>query len=195
MTAPSALGLVLAAGAGRRMGRPKALMTDDDGRPWLHLAIDALRDGGCDHVVVVLGAEADQAEALVESMAVTVTRAEDWAEGMSASLTAGLRALQGHLVEHPREFGAVVITLVDLPDVSARVVARVIDKVGTDPSVLGRAVYDGDPGHPVVIGLDHLPGVVEASEGDRGAREYLRDRGLTLVESADLATGQDVDSL
>ena len=177
------------------MGRPKALMTDDDGRPWLHLAIDALRDGGCDHVVVVLGAEADQAEALVESMAVTVTRAEDWAEGMSASLTAGLRALQGHLVEHPREFGAVVITLVDLPDVSARVVARVIDKVETDPSVLGRAVYDGDPGHPVVIGLDHLPGVVEASEGDRGAREYLRDRGLTLVESADLATGQDVDSL
>lgn len=177
------------------MGRPKALMTDADGRPWLHTAIAALRDGGCDHVVVVLGAEADQAETIVESMAVTVARAENWDEGMSASLTTGLRALQGHLVEHPREFGAVVITLVDLPDVDARVVARVIDKVGTDASVLGRAVYAGEPGHPVVIGLDHLAGVVEATEGDRGARDYLRDRGLTLVECADLASGQDVDSL
>lgn len=177
------------------MGRPKALMTDDDGRPWLHTAIDALRDGGCDHVVVVLGAEADRAESLVESMAVTVARAEDWTEGMSASLSTGLRALRGHLVEHPRDFGAVAITLVDLPDVDHRVVARVLDKVGTDPSVLGRAVYDGEPGHPVVIGLDHLPGILEATAGDRGARDYLRDRGLTLVECGDLASGQDVDTL
>lgn len=177
------------------MGRPKALVTDDAGRPWLHHAIDALRDGGCDHVVVVLGASADQAESLVESMAVTVVRAEDWAEGMSASLTAGLQALDRHLADHPREFGAVAITLVDLPDVDARVMARVLDKVGTDPSVLGRAVYDGEPGHPVVIGLDHLPGVLEASAGDRGARDYLRDRGLTLVECSDLASGRDVDTL
>ena len=195
MTGPAALGLVLAAGAGSRMGRPKALVTDADGRPWLHTAIEALRDGGCDQVLLVLGAEADRAETLVESMAVTVIRAQDWADGMSASLSAGLRAVQEHLIDRPREFGAVVITLVDLPDVDERVVARVIEKVGTDRSSLGRAVFDGEPGHPVVVGLDHLPGILESTTGDRGARDYLRERGLTLVECGDLASGRDVDTL
>lgn len=172
------------------MGRPKALVRDDAGRPWLHRAIDALRDGGCDHVVVVLGAEADRAEEILGEIAVTVVRAPDWAEGMSASLRAGLRAADTRI----DEFGAVVVTLVDLPDVDRRVVARVIAKVGTDPSALGRAVYDGVPGHPVVIGADHIPGVIEAADGDRGARDYLRDRGHTSVECADLATGRDVDT-
>lgn len=194
MTEPAALGILLAAGAGTRMGRPKALVVGDDTRPWLHTAIDALRDGGCTHVIVVLGAEATRAARLLRGRPVTVVIAADWAEGMSASLRAGLRAAQQHLADHPQEHGAVVVSLVDLPDVDDRVVSRVLTAVGTDPSVLGRAVYDGTPGHPVVIGLDHVEGVVESTTGDEGARDYLRDRGLTLVECADLATGRDVDT-
>ncbi len=190
MTQPPALGLLLAAGGGSRMGQPKALVTGDDGRRWLHTAIDALRDGGCDHTIVVLGAAADQARRLIEDMAVTIVVAEDWEEGMSASLRAGLIAAR----DVADDFGAVVISLVDHPDVDARVVARVIDKVGTDPSSLGRAVYDGRPGHPVVIGMDHLDGVLATSDGDEGARTYLRETGLTLVECSDLATGVDIDS-
>lgn len=176
------------------MGRPKALLTDASGRPWLHTAIDALRDGGCDHVVVVLGAQAEQAGALLADMSVTVVTAPDWADGQSASLRAGLLAASDFVADHPRRFGAVVITLVDLPDVDRRVVQRVITAVGTDPSALGRAVYDDEPGHPVVIGLDHLAGVLETSGGDRGARDYLREEGHTRVECADLATGRDVDT-
>lgn len=176
------------------MGRPKALLTDADGRPWLHTAIDALRDGGCDHVVVVLGAQAEQAEALLGDMAITVVRAADWADGQSASLRAGLVAAADYVADHPRRFGAVVVTLVDLPDVDRRVVDRVITRVGTDPAALGRAVYTDEPGHPVVIGLDHLAGVLETSGGDRGARDYLREQGHTRVECADLATGRDVDT-
>ena len=59
-------GVLLAAGGGRRMGRPKALMRSADGRPWLTTAVQALRDGGCRSVVVVLGAGADEARALLE---------------------------------------------------------------------------------------------------------------------------------
>lgn len=172
------------------MGRPKALVTGDDGRPWLHTAIDALRDGGCDHVLVVLGAQAERAEHLIAQLAVSTVVATDWDQGMSASLRAGLIAAR----DHAGEFGAVVISLVDLPDVDSRVVARVIDKVGTEPSALGRAVYDDTPGHPVVIGMGHIPGVLETIDGDQGARHYLRETGLTLVECSDLATGADVDS-
>jgi CTP:molybdopterin cytidylyltransferase MocA len=191
---PTAIGLLLAAGAGRRMGRPKALVVGEDGRPWLHGAVEALRAGGCDDVVVVLGAGAADAERLLTGMALTVVVAEDWAAGMSASLRAGLRAVGGPPARGPQEAGAVVVSLVDLPDVDARVVERVIRAVGTERGALGRAVYGGRPGHPVVIGLDHVPGVLERAEDDRGAREYLQEHPLTLVECADLATGQDVDT-
>jgi molybdenum cofactor cytidylyltransferase/nicotine blue oxidoreductase len=194
VTDPTAIGLLLAAGAGTRMGRPKALVRDGEGRPWLHRAVDALRDGGCDHVVVVLGARADEAARLLEGMAVTVVTAEDWSAGMSASLRTGLFAVDDYLERTPQDVGAVVVTLVDLPDVDARVVERVIRQVGTDPSALGRATYDGSPGHPVLIGLDHVEGVLGSSAQDRGARDYLRNQGLTLVECSDLATGRDVDT-
>jgi CTP:molybdopterin cytidylyltransferase MocA len=190
----AALGILLAAGAGTRMGRPKALVRDVARRPWLHIGIDALRDGGCDHVIVVLGAAAESARELLDERAVTVVTAEDWADGMSASLRAGLAAADRHCALHPRRFGAVVLSLVDLPDVDHRVVSRVLTSVGTDPCGLGRAVYGGTPGHPVVIGLDHVRDVLRSSTGDRGARDYLRDRGLVLVECADLASGRDVDS-
>ena len=50
-------GLLLAAGEGRRLGRPKALV-DVDGELFVERVVRVLRDGGCDPVVVVLGAAA-----------------------------------------------------------------------------------------------------------------------------------------
>ena len=61
------MGIVLAAGSGTRFGMPKVLAAD-----WLSRAVDALSDGGCAEVV-----------------------AEDWADGMAASLRAGLREIAG----------------------------------------------------------------------------------------------------
>ena len=53
--------LLLAAGAGRRMGRPKALVAGADGTPWVVSAVRTLRDGGCTDVLAVAGAERDRA--------------------------------------------------------------------------------------------------------------------------------------
>lgn len=179
------VGVLLAAGEGRRMGRPKALMRDPDGTSWLLRATAALDEGGCDQVVVVLGAGADQAEALLASVPVDVIVAPDWASGMSASLRAGL----GFLLEGD----AAVISLVDLPDVGASVVRRLID-AGAGPADLARASYDGKPGHPVLVGRHHWSGVLRAAVGDHGARDYLAAHEHTLVECSDLATGVDVDT-
>ena len=60
------LGVLLAGGAGRRMGTPKALLRDLDGTPFLARAIGILLEGGCDRVVVVTGAAADQAGTLLD---------------------------------------------------------------------------------------------------------------------------------
>jgi CTP:molybdopterin cytidylyltransferase MocA len=179
-------GLLLAAGAGRRMGMPKALVHDDAGS-WLVRGLATLSDGGCIRVTVVLGAEAERARALVDGLEVAVVVAADWAEGMGASLRAGLRSFAGS----PEP--GVVLSLVDLPDLVPGVVSRVI-AAAPGSAALARATYDGRPGHPVLLGSDHWPGVIESAVGDQGARAYLTGRDVTPVECGDLATGRDVDS-
>jgi CTP:molybdopterin cytidylyltransferase MocA len=188
----SVLGLLLAAGAGRRMGTPKALLHDEQGLSFAARAVSALRDGGCDSVLVVLGAGADEAAGLLDEH-VRVVVADDWAEGMGASLRAGLSAAQEEAAS------AALVSLVDLPDVDAAVVRRVLEAraggVETRPEdVLARAAYAGVPGHPVLIGRGHWAGVVASAEGDRGARDYLREHAPAFVECGDLATGRDVDT-
>lgn len=177
------VGLLLAAGAGERFGGPKALARDDDGTSWLLRSVQALRP--CAEIVVVLGAEAERAAALLP-MSVSRILADDWSEGMGASLRAGLAALA------PTRHDAALVSLVDLPDVDAAVVARLLS-TATGPGDLARAAYDGVPGHPVLIGRDHWAGVIEVATGDRGARDYLASHEVALVECGDLATGLDVD--
>ena len=133
---PQVAGLLLAAGAGERFGGPKALARDADGTSWLLRSVVALTP--CSRVVVVLGAEAEQAAALLP-MSVGRVRADDWAEGMGASLRAGLGALD------PADQIAALVSLVDLPDVDSRVVDRVLAEA-LGPGVLARASYAGVPG-------------------------------------------------
>ena len=192
MSADRVAGLLLAAGAGRRMGRPKALLRDAGGVPFLDRAVGRLLDGGCAGVTVVLGAAADEARAVLDEAgwtgddAVEVVVADDWEEGMGASLRAGLRALAGGPAT------AALVSLVDLPDVDVPVLRRVLG-AGSGPGALVRATYDGRPGHPVLLGREHWPGVVATAEGDHGARAYLAAQSATGCECADLASGRDVD--
>ncbi|MGC0272665.1 nucleotidyltransferase family protein [Pseudactinotalea sp. Z1739] len=195
-------GILLAAGAGRRMGRPKALMRSVDGTPWLTAAVRALHDGGCSPVVVVLGAAAEEARALLNGLDVQALEASDWATGMGAALRTGLAMLAEGAGRPDRDgYGddpapaaadAALIHLVDLPDVGPDVVARVIAR--SAPDVLARADYGHGPAHPVLIGREHWPGVIASAQGDRGARDYLRGRDVLAVDCSDRATGRDIDT-
>lgn len=180
----STLALLLAAGRGSRMGTPKALVRGEDGTAWLHARRDALLEAGCDGVLVVLGASADEALALLGDHDHVI--APDWADGMSASLRAGLREAES------RDVDAVLVHLVDLPDVGADVVRRLLAYAG--PEALARATYGGRPGHPVVVGRSHWRPLLADLDGDVGAKGYLARHATTLVECADLATGDDVDT-
>ncbi|MBW4042810.1 MAG: nucleotidyltransferase family protein [Acidobacteria bacterium] len=178
-----AVGLVLAAGEGSRFGGPKALARTPDGEPWVARAVRTLLMGGCDEVVVVLGAAADEAAALVPVEAASVVVAH-WRDGMGASLAAGVAALP--------EADTALISLVDLPGLPASVVERVLGS-GLGRSVLARAVYGGRPGHPVLLGRDHWSGFRESLHGDAGGRVYLEEHDVTRVECGDLFAGTDVD--
>ena len=120
-------GVLLAAGAGRRAGGPKALRVDPDGTSWLLRSIAVLREGGCDAVIVVLGCEAARSRDLLASSTfaadpiITAIDAPNWQQGMGSSLYSGLIAAQ------QQHWRAVLVHLVDLPDVTAEVVRRVIE--------------------------------------------------------------------
>ncbi len=190
------LGIVLAAGAGARMGRPKALIVGTDGEPWLRRAIRTLEDGGCTEVIVVLGAAADEARAHLPASAaapsVNVVAIDDWATGLSASLRAGLATARA------REAEAAVITLVDLPRLAVAAVERMLAPHPFDPhplsTALRQASYDGRPGHPVLVGRDHFDALAAGLHGDTGARGYLKAHSVDMVDCTDLGGGDDVDT-
>lgn len=181
-------GLLLAAGAGRRMGQPKALV-ELAGEPLVRRSLRVLADGGCAPLLVVLGAAAGDVRAVLPA-GVRAVVAQSWAEGMGASLRAGLAALE----ELEPEPDAAVVHLVDLPGVTGATVARLVG-AGTGPDVLLRAAYAGRPAHPVLIGRSHWVGVRAAAIGDAGARTYLAGHpALRLVNCADLADPDDIDT-
>ncbi|KAA9148903.1 NTP transferase domain-containing protein [Microbacterium lushaniae] len=185
-SAPSRVtGIVLAAGAGRRFGGPKVLASDASGTPWVQRAVDALQGGGCDGVIVVLGAAAAQAELLVPPSASVVVAAE-WEAGLSRSLAAGMDAAG--------DADAVILVPVDTPALPAAAVTRIRTAAGEDARhALVRSTYGGHPGHPVLVGSAHWGHLRAQLSGDAGAGAFLTRAGATAVECGDLWTGADHD--
>jgi molybdenum cofactor cytidylyltransferase len=176
--------VLLAAGAGRRFGGPKQIALWR-GAPLLEWALDAALGVPALHpIVVVLGAHRDEVAISVDLSPADVVYAPDWEDGQSASLRAGVAAL-----------GAVdgaVVLLADMPFVTAQVVAGVIDHHGSGCDVV-RAVYEGQPGHPVLLGRAALARVPELS-GDVGARALFAHLRVRDWEAGHLCDPMDIDT-
>ena len=173
-------GLVLAAGAGTRYGQPKAPVMVE-GERLVDRAVRVLHEGGCDPVLVVLGAWVGR----VEGADIVLNSA--WPEGMGSSLRSGLQSLD----EHDADIDAVLVTLVDLPGLTGEAVRRLAEC----DSDLAVATYDGAWGHPVRFARSLWPEVREVAVGDEGARRMLRDRDdVTTVEVGDVAQPGDLDA-
>ncbi|MDG4810382.1 nucleotidyltransferase family protein [Micromonospora sp. WMMD1120] len=181
---PVVAGLLLAAGAGRRFGRPKALV-ELDGEPLVRRGVRLLGDGGCDPVHVVLGAGADESPDLPGAVPVFHDR---WADGLGSSLLRGLASL-------PADTPAALVVLVDQPLLSPVAVRRV-RLAYTGGAVVAVATYAGRRGHPMVLGRPTWPLLNEYAVGERGARDLLRDRPDLVVEVPcdDVGAPVDVDT-
>ena len=178
-------GVVLAAGAGVRFGGPKALAVLD-GERLVDRAVRTLRGGGCPRVVVVEGAAPLGA---VDGDLVPNPR---WCDGMGSSVQAALSYLEGQV-----EVGAALLLLVDTPWVAPEAVRRVLHAAaapGRPPGAV-QPVYDGVPGHPVLLDRCTWPDVAALATGDQGARGWLRSHReqVTLVDCTGAGDPRDVD--
>ena len=198
-------GLVLAAGGGSRLGRPKAEVVVG-GRRLVDLAIGSCARAGMNPVVVVLGAVWLTPMPLADSLDADIPDAPDadapdapeiwlvenggWATGMASSLKAGLAAL-----ELDPGIDAVVVTLVDTISVGEQHLRRVGSalKAGATAAV---ATYDGKARTPVGLAREVWADVAATVAGDEGARGWLRAHSdlVTNVECADLGSWTDIDT-
>jgi nicotine blue oxidoreductase len=171
-------GVVLAAGAGRRFGGPKAPAVVD-GERLVDRAVRILREAGCDPIYVVLGAWVGD----VPGAHIVVN--PNWEAGMSTSLRCALDVLTETTSTEA------LITLVDLPGLTSEAMRRVLKA----PGDIAQATFHGERGHPVRITRNHWVPLLETLEGDAGARSYLAEStDVGLVEVGDIADGTDVDT-
>ncbi len=184
-------GVLLAAGAGTRLGRgPKALLPYR-GRTLVEVLADTLFDGGCREVVVVVGAEADRVRSTTDLRTYTVVENENWAKGMAGSFRAGIEAASpGH---------SIMVALVDQPGLTPTAVSRLLGS--HRPGRVTAAAYPDESGrlkrrHPVIIDVGLRSQAAEAANGDTGARSFLKAHpGLVdLVDCSDLCSGEDLDT-
>jgi molybdenum cofactor cytidylyltransferase/nicotine blue oxidoreductase len=208
------VGVLLAAGAGTRLGMPGGLMRAADGTPWVVSSVGVLRAAGCGPIGVVVGAAAPDVVALLAGEEVTVVPSPDWSDGLSRSVRAGFGWAE------QTDAAAAVFHLVDRPEVGPAVVRRVIagaqhaTPLGGNPAnsgptpwiapdtgagvrahapvvsgastVVARAGYYGRPGYPVLIGRDHWAGAAAAATGDRSMGPYLKRVPCPLISCDDL---------
>jgi molybdenum cofactor cytidylyltransferase len=182
-------GIVLAAGLSRRMGRTKAFL-QLGGRSFLERAVGALRDGGCDPVVVVAGphgdAGADEVALTAVRLGAVVARNPDAESPQVASLRAGLGAL-GAAVE------AVVVTPVDVPRVDAETVRALAAVFETSRAPLARPFDGVRHGHPVLFSRALWPELM-ADPLPEGARSVIHAHAGERAEVRVRALPADVDT-
>ena len=198
---PRTVAVLLAAGAGTRLGRGTKALLPHAGRTLAEHVADVLRAGGCDEVVVVLGAQARQVRdaARWDASRVRVVVNDAWATGMASSLRAGVAAAL-----EPRDgvpTGRLVVAHVDQPGVRPDDVARLLAAHRPGRIAVSRWADAAAPGpgrprwaHPLVLDAALAGPAAASATGDAGARDFLRAHADLIDVVVHPGDGRDVDT-
>jgi molybdenum cofactor cytidylyltransferase len=159
--------VILAAGASTRMGTPKQLI-EIDGRPLVIRAVEAALASPAWPVVVVLGANAEKIRPLLSRLPVQIAENPEWAEGMAASIRAGVTTLR----HFSRALDGALVALCDQPAFSTATIAELLAaQRATDRSIVA-ARYSGRHGAPSLFLREHFATLAHLT-GEFGARDLL----------------------
>ena len=179
-------GVVLAAGTSSRLGRPKQLL-ELEGRPLLQHVVEAAAASGLDEVIVVLGYESERiASALTLPPGTRVVVNRDYEAGQSTSLRAGLGSVDP-------EAKAAAILLGDQPRVTPPAISKVLDAFRASEATIVRALWQGTPGHPVVLARSEWDSIKNL-KGDTGARDLVATSARVEVVEMGEPPLEDVDT-
>jgi CTP:molybdopterin cytidylyltransferase MocA len=185
--------VILAAGDSTRMGRPKALLADPGGRPFVARLVRTFAAAGVDRIVVVTGSLHDRIQAALDDdlppVHAVCVRNPDPARGQLSSLWVGLDA-----ADRPGIDGVLVIP-VDIPMVDPATVRSVIDGWVQHRAPIVRPVVGDAHGHPVLFDRALFDDLRRAPV-DRGARSVVHanaDR-LLNVPVDDAGCVADIDT-
>lgn len=184
MVAEGIVGLLLAAGQGRRFGGDKLLHPLPDGRPMALVAARALRDA-CPRSIAVLRPEQAVLAALLVAEGLEIAVCSEARAGMGHSLAAGVAA-------SPDAKGWLV-ALADMPFLQPASLSLPVAALQAG-AALAASAYRGRRGHPVGFAARWYAQLI-ALEGDEGARHILSAHPnlMVLVETDDPGVLRDVD--
>jgi molybdenum cofactor cytidylyltransferase len=189
MAEPPACALVLlAAGASRRMGRPKQLLPVA-GLPLLRRVAERALAAPVSPVIVVLGAHAAEIAPCLNGLRLRIVINDCWQDGMGSSVRVGMQAL---LTAGTPAADAVIVALADQPDCSADHFRRLIEARRTTGRTIVASEYEGVRGPPVLFAARYFPELL-ALQGDTGARPLLQSYAHE-VAAVPLSTARDLDT-
>ena len=179
---------MLAAGAGSRFGGGK-LLAPFGGRTLIEAVLSGLRGTLVDEIIVVVGARGERLRSISTAYETRIVENPEWAQGMSTSVRAGLRACGP-------EARAAVVLLADQPLVGAEAVGRLVETFENGAEVVV-ASYGGKPRNPVLFAREVWPLLQREISGDMGARVFLKRHPelVTEVPCDDVADPADVDTV
>ena len=182
-------GLVLAAGRSTRMGGPNKLLEEINGKPLVRIVAEQALASRASPVIVVTGHQRERVERALAGLRVTFVHNPDFADGLSTSLKAGIKAV-------PADADGAIVTLGDMPQVSAKLLDRLIAAFDPERGALVVVpTIDGKRGNPVLWARRFFSDLL-AVEGDVGARHLIAGyaEAVTEVPVEDAAALTDVDT-
>lgn len=170
------------------MGTPKQLL-ELDGKPLLVRAVEAALASPAWPVIVVLGAHAERIRPVLARLPVLITENPAWAEGMAASIRAGVTTLQ----QFSRHLDAALIALCDQPAFSADTIAQLLATQRTSGRSIVAARYAGRHGAPALFLREHFASLTSLT-GEEGARELLNGDPARIASVELPALALDLDT-
>jgi len=188
------LAILPAAGASRRMGRPKLLLPFR-GRPMVAGVVDALRGGGVREIVLVTAPQDEELRTWARGAGVAVAVNPDPERGMLSSIREGIAVLGGATALAERG-ETLLVSPADLPNLDAGTVVMLLARMAETGARLAVPVFRGKRGHPLAIASALIP-EIDTLDLDVGLKQLRghHEEELLEVEVEDPGAIRDVDTM